>query len=61
MAECAGGGDWVNWWRVVAKALGEKAHPDPRVADQVALIRFAILLAYMLTNVHIVLNTWRHW
>jgi hypothetical protein len=51
----------MNWWRVMAKALGEKAHPDPRVADQVALIRFAILLAYMLTNLHIVLNTWRHW
>ena len=23
-------------WRVLALALGEKAHPDPRIADRVA-------------------------
>jgi len=39
------------WWRIVAKALGEKAHQHNRIADQVALVRFCILLAYMTTNI----------
>lgn len=38
------------WWRLLAKALGEKAHPDKRQADQIALIRLFIFLTYMLTN-----------
>jgi hypothetical protein len=48
-------------WRVIAKALGEKAHTRNELADQVAFVRFLILLAYMFTNLCIVLNTWRHW
>ena len=48
-------------WRILAKALGEKAHPDPRIADRVAMVRLAILLSYMLTNTFIVAGVLRHW
>lgn len=50
-----------HWWRVVAKALGEKAHQHDRIADQVALVRFFILAAYMTTNVFICAGVIRHW
>ena len=50
-----------RWWRVLAKALGEKAHSDDRLADQVAVIRVAILLGYMATNVMICAGVVRHW
>ena len=49
------------WWRILAKALGEKAHPDPRIADRVALVRLGILLSYLLTNTFIVAGVVRHW
>lgn len=48
-------------WRVLAKALGEKAHSDPRIADRVALVRLAILGSYLLTNAFIVAGVIRHW
>ena len=51
----------MNHWRILAKALGEKAHPDPRVADRVALARLSILLSYLLTNTFIVAGVLRHW
>jgi hypothetical protein len=51
----------VTRWRVLAKALGEKAHPDPRIADRVALVRLAILLSYLGTNTFIVAGVIRHW
>ena len=50
-----------RWWRVLAKALGEKAHIDDRLADQVASIRVAILLGYMATNAFICAGVVRHW
>jgi hypothetical protein len=50
-----------HWWRILAKALGEKAHVDPRVADRVAAVRVAILLAYMTTNLFICAGVVRHW
>jgi hypothetical protein len=50
-----------HWWRVVAKALGNKAHPESKIANQVASIRFAILLAYMTTNAFICAGVIRHW
>ena len=49
------------WWRILAKALGEKAHPDPRIADRVALVRLGILLSYLGTNTFIVAGVLRHW
>ena len=48
-------------WRILALALGEKAHPDPRIADRVALVRLAILGSYLLTNACIVAGVIRHW
>jgi hypothetical protein len=50
-----------HWWRIIAKALGEKAHYHNRIADQVAMVRFSILLAYMITNVFICAGVIRHW
>ena len=35
--------DAVTRWRILALALGEKAHPDPRIADRVALMRLCIV------------------
>ena len=48
-------------WRIWAKALGEKAGKNDREADTVAIIRTAILVSYMVTNVAIVANAVRHW
>lgn len=50
-----------HWWRVIAKALGSKAHNDDCLADQVAVVRFAIFLAYMTTNLFICAGVVRHW
>ena len=44
----------MTHWRVLALALGEKAHSDPRIADRVALVRLAILGSYLGTNACIV-------
>ena len=51
----------VNRWRVLALALGEKAHADPRIADRVALVRLVILLSYLTTNTFIIAGVIRHW
>ena len=51
----------MTHWRVLAKALGEKAHPDPRIADWVALVRLAILGSYLGTNAMICAGVVRHW
>ena len=48
-------------WRVLALALGEKAHHDSRIADRIALVRLAILSSYLLTNAFIVAGVIRHW
>ena len=48
-------------WRLWAKALGEKTGNTDREADRVALIRTAILLTYILTNLFIIAGVIRHW
>ena len=48
-------------WRILALALGEKAHADPRIADRVALVRLVILLSYLTTNTFIIAGVIRHW
>ena len=48
-------------WRVLALALGEKAHADPRIADRVALVRLVVLLSYLTTNLLIIAGVIRHW
>ena len=51
----------MTYWRILAKALGEKAHPDPRIADRIALVRLTILFSCLLTNTFIVAGVIRHW
>ena len=48
-------------WRIWAKALGEKASSDDREADRIALVRTAIILCYVITNLVIVAGVIRHW
>jgi hypothetical protein len=48
-------------WRVLAKALGSKAHNHNRIADQVAAVRLFILSTYMITNTLICAGVLRHW
>ena len=48
-------------WRIWAKALGEKAGNDDKEADRVALIRTAIILFYVVTNLFIIAGVIRHW
>jgi hypothetical protein len=48
-------------WRLLAKALGEKASDCDRESDQVALIRLLILASYLITNCFIIAGVLRHW
>lgn len=48
-------------WRLWAKSLGEKSGSTDREADTIALIRTAILLFYVITNLFIILGVMRHW
>lgn len=51
----------MKFWRLWAKALGEKASPDDKEADRVAIIRTLIVLFYILTNSFIIAGIIRHW
>ena len=48
-------------FRLVAKALGEKASKCDNEADKVALIRLVMFLSILITNCFIVANAIRHW
>ena len=50
-----------SFWRVWAKALGEKASDNDKESDIVAIIRTFVFLTYLITNVAIVSNAVRHW
>ena len=50
-----------NAWRLLAKALGEKASKCDKEADNVALIRLVMFLSIFITNCFIVANALRHW
>jgi hypothetical protein len=50
-----------NFWRIWAKALGEKAGSTNEEADRIALIRTIIVLCYIVTNMFIVAGVIRHW
>lgn len=50
-----------KFWRLWAKALGEKAGATDQEADKIALIRTAIVAGYMTTNLFIVAGVIRHW
>jgi hypothetical protein len=48
-------------WRIIAKALGEKAGNNDTEADKVACVRVIIVLSYLITNSFIVAGVIRHW
>lgn len=50
-----------NFWRLWAKALGEKSGATEQEADRIALIRSAIVLCYIITNLFIVAGVVKHW
>lgn len=49
------------YWRIWAKALGQKASDCDKESDKVAVVRTIILMTYMITNIAIVANAIRHW
>ena len=50
-----------KWWRLWAKALGEKAGVTRQEADIVAVFRTLIVCSYITTNCFIVAGVIRHW
>lgn len=50
-----------QWFRIWAKALGEKASKHDHEADKVAIIRTLIFASYLITNAVIVSGVVRHW
>jgi hypothetical protein len=50
-----------KFWRIWAKALGEKAGATKQEADRVALVRTLIVLSYLITNAFIIAGVIRHW
>jgi len=50
-----------HFWRIWAKALGEKAGDTDQESDRIAFIRTLIVLSYITTNLFIVAGVIRHW
>ena len=50
-----------QFWRLWAKALGEKASNDNKEADKIAVIRTMIITVYIITNLFIITGIIRHW
>jgi hypothetical protein len=50
-----------RYWRLWARALGDKAGKTTKEADIVAAIRSVIVLIYIITNFVIVAGVIRHW
>ena len=50
-----------KFWRLWAKALGEKMGNTDDEADKIALIRTIIMFTYIVTNLFIVAGVIRHW
>jgi hypothetical protein len=48
-------------WRLIAKALGNKAGASDSESDKIALIRLAIVLVYVITNLFIIASVMHHW
>ena len=48
-------------WRLWSKALGEKSGATDQESDQIALVRTAIVLTYIITNMFIIAGIIRHW
>ena len=50
-----------KWWRVWAKALGEKSGKSDKEADFIATIRTLIFIQLVVTNSFIIAVNIRHW
>lgn len=50
-----------NFWRLWAKAIGEKASKCNNESDRIAIIRTIIFMTYLITNFFIVAGVVRHW
>ena len=50
-----------RYWRLWAKALGDKEGDNDREADKIATIRTMIVLCYVITNLFIIAGIIRHW
>ena len=50
-----------DFWRIWAKALGDKTGKSNREADLIAIIRTIIVLVYLGTNIMIVIGIIHHW
>ena len=50
-----------RFWRIWAKALGEKSGSSDEESDRIACIRTLIVLSYILTNTFIIAGVIRHW
>jgi hypothetical protein len=50
-----------EFWRLWAKALGEKSGTTDSEANKIACIRTAIVLIYIITNLFIIAGIIRHW
>jgi len=50
-----------RYWRIWAKALGQKEGRTDIEADGIALIRSLIVLFYIITNLFIIAGILRHW
>ena len=48
-------------WYIWSKALGEKAHEESKIANQVAIVRTLIVMCYIITNLFIIAGIVRHW
>lgn len=51
----------MTFWKLWAKALGEKAFPANNDADKVAFIRTFLIIQAVITNIFIVAGVVRHW
>jgi hypothetical protein len=49
------------FWKLWAKALGEKSGDTDNESDKIACIRTAIVLSYIITNIFIIAGVIRHW
>ena len=50
-----------KYWRLWAKALGEKSGITDEESDKIALLRTIIVLTYTITNLFIIAGVLRHW
>jgi|SaaInl59LU_5_DNA_1037362.scaffolds.fasta_scaffold147594_2 hypothetical protein len=48
----------MSFWRLWSKALGDKASPDKKEADRVAIVRTLFIILTIICELHIIANFW---